>query len=351
MAKIIKFFSRLNSQRAFILFSIALAAGACLIFANVWKPVGPAIPVFVYGAVLVAAQRIYLIQFDPHLKDSPYFLGFILTLFEIFDIVLKGFPQQTTDKLLFNEIGAGILTTAIGLLMRQLLLANDRSEETQDRIFRSLVDEIRRDVVDFHNTQKLFVKLLKEFAQTREQMFSDEEKVSAQYLNALKNAAQRIGEIPSDVEGAMNMLRESGGRIADAAISLDSDLTTTIANFRSNLEAIGESFTITRNRISDELDAFAQTINSANDRISSVSASAEKGSLVAEGAANRFGASVDGFTSKVNDAGVKLQRLSEDLSRIAADLNEIDQITDDLIRILRERIDMLAATAHRERSI
>ena len=203
MEAVTKFLSNLNPRRAFALFFCALSLGTIFIFGGWWKPFSPAVPVFAYGAILLAVQDRYFVQFGPQPQDSPYFLGFILTLFEILNVVLIGFPQQNTDSFLFREIGAAILTTAVGLIMRQILLANDQAEEAQDRYSEPSRKKLRKDTVEFHDTQRLFVKLVREFVQVREEMFSSEEKAFAEYLKVLKDGALKLGALPKRVESVL----------------------------------------------------------------------------------------------------------------------------------------------------
>jgi hypothetical protein len=175
-------------------------AGSFLVFGGWGKPFLPTLPVVGYGLVLIVSQEVYYVQLAASIRDSPYFLGFILTLIEILNVLFIGFPQENIGGFLFREIGAAILTTAAGLMMRQILLANDAAEEAQDRMFRTLAEEVRKDTVEFHQTQKLFVNLIREFVQTRERMFSEEEKASAEYLKVLREAATKLGGLPSGLK-------------------------------------------------------------------------------------------------------------------------------------------------------
>src|SRR5205807_1762760 len=152
----------------FLLFLCALFVGTFLVFGGWGKPFVPALPVIAYGLALIISQEVYFVQLGANVRDSPYFLGFLLTLLEILALLLVGLPEDNLSPFLYREIGAAILTTAAGLMARQRLLANDTAEEAQDRIFRRIADEVKKDTVEFHETQKLFVNLIREFAHARE---------------------------------------------------------------------------------------------------------------------------------------------------------------------------------------
>jgi hypothetical protein len=346
-----KLLSNLNPRRAFALFFCALSVGAILIFGGWWKPFSPAVPVLAYGAILVAAQERYFVQLGPNLKDSPYFLGFILTLFEILNVVMIGFPQQNSDAFMFREIGAAILTTAVGLFMRQILLASDQAEEAQDRIFRTIAEEVRKDTVEFHDTQKVFVALVKEFVQAREGMFSDEEKAFAEYLKALKDGALRLGALPKRVETVLSALEKSGTRIGEISSGLENGLSVTAERFRRDVDSLTGSFVGSRRQLGDEILSLAQAISDVAKQTEAVHATIGQSASVAEQTAKIFGDSVSGFSSKVDDARGGIDSLIKDLGRVATDLRGVDQITDDLIRILRERLAVLNDAFQRERPI
>lgn len=351
MEAITKFLSNLNPRRAFALFFCALCVGTIFIFGGWWKPFSPAVPVLVYGAILLAVQDRYFVQFGPNLKDSPYFLGFILTLFEILNVVLIGFPQQNTDAFLFREIGASILTTAVGLFMRQILLANDQAEEAQDRIFRTIAEEVRKDTVEFHDTQRLFVKLVKEFVQVREEMFSSEEKAFAEYLRVLKDGALRLGALPKRVESVLAALEKSGSRIAEISSGLENGLSNTAERFRRDVDSLTGSFVASRKQLGDEISSLAQATSDVAKQMEPVRATIGQSASSAQQAARAFADSVSGFSSRINDARQGIDSLIKDLSRMATDLRGVDQITDDLIRILRERLAVLNDEFHRERPL
>jgi hypothetical protein len=147
------FLLRLTPLRAFFLFSGCLLAGSMLIFIEWGKPVTPSLPVVAYGLVLFYCQTHLYVQFNATTKDSPYFLGFLLTLIALFQILSSDLGESIGREFMVREVGAAVLTTVCGLFMRQLLLSRDPSEEAHDRVLQTLAEEIRRDTVEFHRAQ------------------------------------------------------------------------------------------------------------------------------------------------------------------------------------------------------
>jgi hypothetical protein len=347
-----KILSALDSRGAFRLFLCALIPSAILIFGGWGKPFSPAVPVLVYGMALAASQEYYFVQLGPTIKDSPYFLGFILTLLEILYIVFVGFPGDNAGPFLYREIGAAIITTATGLFMRQVLLAGDQSEDSQDRVFRTLADEVKKDTVEFHNTQKLFVSLIKEFVQTREEMFSEEEKASAEYLRTLKEAAAKLGNLPRRVETTMNALENGAARIAEVSATLESGLRDTADSYRRDAASIADAFAAARGQLNQQADALANIAGEAARRMSEFGGAVEKAASSAARSADDLTKTVGALATGIGAAQQNIGGLAEDLDRIASDLRAMDQIVGDLIGILRERIAALDEKSSRnERSL
>lgn len=347
-----KILSSLDSPRAFFLFICALVPSAILIFGGWGKPFAPAIPVLLYGATLAASQDYYFVQLGPAIKDSPYFLGFILTLLEILYVVFVGFPSGDAAPFIYREIGAAIVTTAAGLFMRQLLLAGDRSEDAQDRIFRTLADEIKKDTIEFHDTQKLFVGLIKEFVQARERMFSEEEKAFAEYLGALRESAAKLGNLPKRVESTMSALQGSGARIAEISATLEDGLRGAAQSYQRDEAALAAAFAAARDDLTQRAASLAKITGETSRGLGEFAGSLEKASSSASRSADEFSASAAALAAGIGAAQRNVSDLTRDLDRIATDLRAVDQIVGDLIGILRDHVAALNAEPSRhERSL
>jgi hypothetical protein len=348
-----KFLANLNSQRAFFLFLAALFVGILLVFGGWGKPFAPVLPVIGYGVALIVAQEVYFVQLGPNTGDSPYFLGFILTLIEILDVLLIGLPQQ--DRLgnfLYREIGAAILTTVGGLMARQRLISNDTAAEAQDRIFRRIADEVRKDIGEFHQTQKIFVGLIREFTQTREEMFSEEEKAFAEYLKALRDGALKLGALPKRVETTLTALDASGSRIAQITAQLEKTLQESVSTYQAGVQGLVAAFSTGRTLLDSECASLAKTIGNVANGLSGHTTTLGQMSSSAAQAVADFQKVVAEFSSSFGAGKKDIEIIVKDLQRIAADLAAVDQIADDLIRVLRDHITSFdKALSQNERTI
>jgi ABC-type transporter Mla subunit MlaD len=373
---------RLTPARAFLLFTVALAVGVAAILSGsrwVWVPV---VPVLLYGGALAHAQRHLYVQLDGTLKDSPYFLGFILTLFGLFDIFTTlsiGGEAPLDVPLVVGKAGGAILATVAGLFMRQLLLASDPGEEARDAVFQSLAREIRERTVDFHQAQSRFVALVQEFGSAHERMLSREEAAFERYVARLEAGSAQLGRLqeqyPERVESLLATLGDANARLERVGreaeqehVRLREQLTRRILAAREAQEAelsrtaqtlaAGREAAETQvaallgsmGRATPELRARVEEIEQALARCG---AAADTGAASLAGMARAAAGASQGVESLGSDArssGSALLRAAEEtgghlralfherLSASRDDLAAIDAILDELASVLRERL-------------
>lgn len=220
------YLEQLTPSRAFGLFFALLLAGIGLIFSSDFVGGAPWFALLapaIYGATLFAAQRRYHVALNGTVKDSPYFLGFILTMAavgKIFVDIARRPPGSTGSSQVIVEAGAAIVTTVVGLFFRQLLLSFDRAENLQDLVFQSAIRNLREGAVKLHNSQAEFLGLAQEFVTARKRLFSREETALSRYVEKLEAGTavlqrieegypQRIDKLLSSLDGVASRVERS----------------------------------------------------------------------------------------------------------------------------------------------
>lgn len=120
-------------------------------------------PIIVYALYLYANRAAVGQQDNDSLKDSPYFLGFLLTmfgLFKIFNDVSYNFALFSRNpELMLQEVGGAVLTTIVGLFSRQALLALVRDEQpAEDDRLASLANAVTSHAVAFELARQQFFR-------------------------------------------------------------------------------------------------------------------------------------------------------------------------------------------------
>lgn len=112
-----------KTQSATLLFLFSFIIGALCIYFTLMELVFPLVIVFFYSVVLYIIDRSKYLSLSSFEKNTPYYLGFLFTLFSLFSLSIKsGFSFASTTSLL-TTMSIALSTTMLGLIMRQILLS------------------------------------------------------------------------------------------------------------------------------------------------------------------------------------------------------------------------------------
>ncbi len=184
------------SNRAFAAFTVALAASMWALFTDIGRPYLPSVPIVVYTLYLYSNRASVGQLGGDSLKDSPYFLGFLLTMFALFKIFNDVSSNATlfaqNPSLMTQEVGAAVLTTIVGLFCRQALLTlvQDEAPEEDDRLA-ALANAVTSHAVAFEVARQQFFR---EMAEERARQTAELEATQARFLAQLAHTAPRPAE-------------------------------------------------------------------------------------------------------------------------------------------------------------
>jgi hypothetical protein len=180
------------ANRAFAAFTIALGASLWALFTDIGRPFLPSIPIVVYAVYLFANRAAVGQLGGDALRDSPYFLGFLLTmlaLFKIFnDVSFNASLFGQNPALMTQEVGGAVLTTIIGLFCRQALisLVPDVEPEEEDRIA-ALANAVTSHAVAFEVARQQFFR----------EMSDERARQAEEFRAAQSQLLDRIATLPT----------------------------------------------------------------------------------------------------------------------------------------------------------
>lgn len=317
----------LTTRRAFDLFFLAFLLGAVSIWFNFLLPWLPAIWVLVYGLVLFYAGKFLLVSHSEVTKNSPYFLGFLLTLTSLFAAFYRLTPSdvELAWSYLIRQLGSALLTTLVGLPFRQFLFAYAPAQQEQDEFFRTLEEELRRSASQFRKSQTELVQLVQEFVATRESLFSEEEKASKRYVDNLTRAItifdQAYDGFPKQISSALSGFAKS------------------ITSMKKKMEEVGRSAQAMDGNafvdIIQQLDGFRTTTAQVSKELENF-----RGSVLSlRGAAQQVPVQMEALVSEAakrsREVGTELRNTVEAIRR---DLQAVDSVLNDFIRATKEHI-------------
>lgn len=349
-------------------FAIALVSGTAGALVH-WSL--PPVAVAAYGGLLVISQTRRYTYLNPTLKDSPYFLGFILTLAGLILAFLKVAKDPDlvarTPGPLIADLAAAIAATGVGLFLRQWLLTLDPADNARDAVATSILDELRENAVAFQNSQLALKRLVDEFVQERQSLFDEELAATRHYIARLHEGGGTLGRLqahyPTEVERLVKAVaaatdqiisdtQSQRARLAELRDAFEQGLLAEQAEYRkataANLEGVRE----VREQLHGQLAALGESFGHATRALEAQAGRLE--ALVARHpeAAQRVASATDGIATAVGGVQQRLDAISLHLQDVATALTKVP---DDLRSIgeegarasqaLHERVRALAADA------
>jgi hypothetical protein len=364
------FLRDLSPQRTAVLFWATLGLSVAAVLANLgdrWAwIILPALPIFVYGLLLWIAQQRYFVAHSPGVKNSPYVLGFAMTLVSLLSLFLRvggELASGTVDPdLLVGQAGAAISTSIVGLLWRQALHTGDPKDAQQEELFRDLAKRLREHSLEFDNAQRNLVALIQEFVKAREELFSREEQAFQQFVNGMENGAQLLAQIhktfPSRVSKVSEAFETALTRINEQVGASVEALTQLTETTRKGVSAVVGSSSEVVGSLRAAAAGWQEASQKLGDALTQHSTSFQGSIQTAEAAQTRLTALLQGFSQ----ASERLQRLPDQLSttlsnatsesvkldsevkqRLSAlleDLRAMDAIVDEVSRVLERRLEI-----------
>jgi len=192
------FLKHLNSQKILVLFLIALAIGCLAIyFDNLTIPVAV---ILIYGGILWFAQWQYKVFLTLTDKNSPYFMGFLFTLIALFNLFAKS-TEAITTKILFTNLSIALITTIVGLVIRQIIHGSTTVPGSELESMRTLREHLQESLEDYNEAQSRILNLLEDYSINKNEILKNEKRISDKYLKALERATDIFAQLDQDFSG------------------------------------------------------------------------------------------------------------------------------------------------------
>ena len=327
----------------------------------------PVVPVLLYSIALWVSQHFYLVSHSPAIANSPYILGFMLTLVALLDLFLRGGTSivdgEIDQDLVLGRVGAAVATTAVGLLSRQVLITNNIQLEDQDQVFQSLARQLKKNARDFQSAQKQLVALIQEFVEAREELFSKEEQAYAKFLDDLDRGSQILARIETEYSTRLSSALDAlGAHVEDLDTGVTSaagDLRTLTATAKQGAEEIRGSATTVAGTLHDSSTlwktASAEAVGSLDasnqvilERVESLTALQAK----LDALSGSIDATIQSLGTVPEHANAMFERwdatsksnheqIAAMYSDLFADAKAMNMIVDEVAELLRKRVDNL----------
>lgn len=337
----------LTTSGTFLYFAIALGASVWMLL--VMQDAGFMVlaPLIAYCFLLVAAQRIYTIPFSSTVKDSPYFLGFTLTMIALVKIFTTLEAQAGTDAAITagaiaGDAGQAILATVIGLFARQALWSYERAESKAEAKLMQMSDSLALNAHRFAQRQEELVALIGSFVESHQQMWEREQVALNRYLNQLdaggKLLAKLEHEYPQRISGLMEAVNKSASLLASsselASVRLLRSGEAFAAEYARRAEFIMQAMERASSTAVTSSETMARSLEEACEAIASRAGAMrrELGELAMAAAA--FPGAIAHASASLQKAGEKVEALDRNLRMFSESLYSGDRAARDFARDL-----------------
>lgn len=314
--------------RGLFLFLFTLAAGTgSIVESGPWWI--PALLVGGYSLVLWRAQETRAWVLSETLKDSPYYLGFLLTQIALVQTFMSyssdGQAVGGLDAVTFG-IATALSTSIVGLIFRQIVILTDpiaiRRRSTLELLERQLEERISA----YHDAQATFVSLVREFTEERTSLLANEKKQSGDYVRKLRATIRSL-------ESSQESLADLVGVISSGLVQeVKNSSEAIVRQFGQASSAVKES----GDRLSGNLSGLANDLRDAATELRSVDAKSSLEELsgaaqLARDSLASLRAEAESDTSVASEIGLVGRGLERDLAAI-------DQILSEFVGIAAKRI-------------
>jgi len=232
-------------------------------------------------------------------------MGFLFFLLSLFLIFISGFSSKADLDIVFQRGGVAVLTTIVGLIMRQLLYSYDPAESQQETFIRDLSTELRESANRYREAQGRLFNLVDEFIKTKESLYSKEENISMRYIEAMYKAMSAYSDVNEkfalNIEGDIKEVKDKIGlfklNIGNLLTQINEDLVIYQGTFKDKISA-GLS------NLNKAFDLFTsdQTIAIQNNYISALKTSASNITSVHSNYSKEISFSLDVLKKNILDA-------------------------------------------------
>lgn len=249
----IKFLSKVGSNILFILF-LLLSTASIFSRINEIRVYCPAILVAGYGILLLLQQKSKALSYNE--KDSPYFLGFTLTLIALLKTFIECSSTSATSPIIFEGIGIAISTTIVGLVFRYIIIISDSREKKQTELLNILAEQQEKTIISYTNAQEGLLSLITSFHKHHQKIIEEELEHHNKFITAVENMRMKLSETYS------NLARDSKGTAE--LLKNEFDLMT------QSLSKLSDNFNESNKKFQAVQNTFINNIENVNEQLKSI---------------------------------------------------------------------------------
>ncbi|MBC8527423.1 MAG: hypothetical protein ISS28_03145 [Candidatus Cloacimonetes bacterium] len=246
-----KFISKISPIILFVLFLLLSTAS---IFSGIYKirVYFPAILVAGYGILLLLQQKSKALSY--HEKDSPYFLGFTLTLIALLRTFIECSSVSVTSTIIFEGIGIALSTTIAGLIFRYIIIISDIRERREKELLNILAEQQEKTIISYTNAQAGLLDLITSFHEHHQKIIEEELEHHDKFITTIDNMGMELNKtysnLAQDTEKNAKLLKDQFDFMTQSLNKLVNNISESDEKFKNaqsafinNIENYNEQLT------------------------------------------------------------------------------------------------------------
>lgn len=252
----IKQLSKIKTYIYFIFF-LLIATFFVFIKVSIYGSWLPSLFVLIYGLLLLMIQHSKEKILIDQEKDSPYFMGFMLTLISLLFIFTTNdeIGINNSFQTLFESIGIAISTTIVGLFFRYVIVISDNNETKEKELLNILAEQQEKTILSYINAQDNLYMLISSFSENHQKIIEEEFKYHNEYINKINTFNSGLDEkyilMTKSYEEKAQQINENSSKFSESLSNFYNDLNDN----SNNILSIQKTFTKNIENYVEELNS------------------------------------------------------------------------------------------------
>jgi hypothetical protein len=198
--QVISFILTLTSKQCAIMLFISFCIVALVSFISLSLDFSHHLPIIITPIVVsIYSWLLYLVQKKGNrslpvvMKDSPYILGFLCTIWAIL-ITFYYYTKADSGQLdlIFENTGVALLGTIAGVLGRYFLICFDPIQNTEETYFNDIVTTLKESTKKILESQKNYMTIIDGLCGEHKTLFDAETQTFTSFVTDVSNTIERI---------------------------------------------------------------------------------------------------------------------------------------------------------------
>lgn len=294
-------------------------------------------------AFVIWWRRASVLGRNERAADNLYFLGFIFTVCALGISLYRYYaaPGSLPVERIMGDLGIGITTTVVGLVLRVLVLHREDLADTEERVREQIIDFAQSTMSDLYQTSEVVARghtanqqVVRELMGTMQQVSAGVREQSSQVISNLEEAAKSIAGFSTTVSQLSSPVEQMPDELAKAVSEMQQQSIRQMQSIATDFhQVIAEFLRSAQDQVSASISTTEQILVS---RVKEISVPTEEVNELRRRMLTGFDSQSRELTRSFGQVSNAMQRVTQALDQVERDLrtspaalsNSLDSLRD-----------------------